>query len=136
MQNRKLIAQWCYEKGRASNVIERKVVDGKTFFTVNDFLALRDLFAALLAEVQRIKSEGDYAAGRSLVEDYGVEIDPDLHAEVRDRYYSLGLKPYGGFVNPDIVPVVKDGEIVDYKIVPVDDYLAQQLEYGKKYRTL
>lgn len=136
MQNRKLIAQWCYEKGRASNVIERKVVDGKTFFTVNDFQALRDLFAALLAEVQRIKSEGDYAAGKSLVEDYGVEIDPQLHAEVRERYYSLGLKPYGGFVNPDIVPVVEDGEIVDYKIVPVDDYLAQQLEYGKKYRTL
>lgn len=136
MQNRKLIAQWCYEKGRASNVIERKVVDGKTFFTVNDFQALRDLFAALLAEVQRIKSEGDYAAGKSLVEDYGVEIDPQLHAEVRERYYSLGLKPYGGFVNPDIVPVVKDEEIVDYKIVPVDDYLAQQLEYGKKYRTL
>ena len=136
MQNRKLIAQWCYEKGRASNVIERKVVDGKTFFTVNDFLALRDLFAALLAEVQRIKSEGDYAAGKSLVEDYGVEIDPQLHAEVRERYYSLGLKPYGGFVNPDIVPVVEGGEIVDYKIVPIDDYLAQQLEYGKKYRTL
>ncbi|MBQ6178565.1 MAG: dihydrofolate reductase [Bacteroidales bacterium] len=136
MQNRKLIAQWCYEKGRASNVIERKVVDGKTFFTVNDFLALRDLFAALLAEVQRIKSEGDYAAGKSLVEDYGVEIDHDLHAEVRERYYSLGLKPYGGFVNPDIAPVVEGGEIVDYKIVPIDDYLAQQLEYGKKYRTL
>ena len=136
MQNRKLIAQWCYEKGRASNVIERKVVDGKTFFTVNDFQALRDLFAALLAEVQRIKSEGDYAAGKSLVEDYGVEIDPDLHAEVRERYYSLGLKPYGGFVNPDIAPVVEGGEIVDYKIVPIDDYLAQQLEYGKKYRTL
>ena len=136
MQNRKLIAQWCYEKGRASNVIERKVVDGKTFFTVNDFQALRDLFAALLAEVQRIKSEGDYAAGKSLVEDYGVEIDPDLHAEVRERYYSLGLKPYGGFVNPDIVPVVESGEIVDYKIVPIDNYLAQQLEYGKKYRTL
>ena len=136
MQNRKLIAQWCYEKGRASNVIERKVVDGKTFFIVNDFQTLRDLFAALLAEVQRIKSEGDYAAGKSLVEDYGVEIDPELHAEVRERYYSLGLKPYGGFVNPDIVPLVEDGEIVDYKIVPIDDYLAQQLEYGKKYRTL
>ena len=136
MQNRKLIAQWCYEKGRASNVIERKVADGKTFFTVNDFQTLRDLFAALLAEVQRIKSEGDYAAGKSLVEDYGVEIDPEFHAEVRERYYSLGLKPYGGFVNPDIVPVVEDGEIVDYKIVPIDDYLAQQLEYGKKYRTL
>ncbi|MBR1927355.1 MAG: dihydrofolate reductase [Bacteroidales bacterium] len=136
MRNRKLIAQWCYEKGGSSNVIERKVRDGKTYFVVNDFLALRCLFAELLAEVQRIKSEGDYKAGKELVERYAVEIDPALHKETRQRYQALGLKPYGGFVNPDIVPVVVDGNIVDYKIVPVEDYLAQQIEYGKKYKTL
>lgn len=136
MQNRKLIAEWCYEKGAASGVIEKKIRDGKTYFVVNDFEALRGLFAQLLAEIQRIKSEGDYAAGKELVEKYAVNIDPQLHKEVRERYEALDLKPYGGFVNPDIVPVWKEGEIVDYRIVYCDDFLAQQLEYGKKYRTL
>ena len=136
MRNRKLIAQWCLEKGAGRNVIEEIVRDGKTYFVVNDFQALRGLFATLLAEVQRIKSEGDYEAGKALVEGYGVEIDPELHKEVRERYQALGLKPYGGFVNPEIVPVVERGEVVDYKILPVDDYLAQQLDYGKRYRTL
>ena len=136
MRNRKLIAQWCLEKGAEGNVIEKKVRDGKTYFIVNDFHALRRLFATLLAEVQRIKSEGDYEAGKNLVEQYGVEVDRELHAEVLERYNSLGLKPYGGFVNPDIVPVVVDGDIVDYEVVPVTDYLAQQLEYGIKYKTL
>ena len=136
MQNRKLIAEWCYEKGAAANVIEKKVRDGKTYFVVNDFVALRTLFAELLAEVQRIKSEGDYAAGKALIETYAVNIDPALHKEVRERYASLGLKPYGGFVNPDIVPVVKRGKVVDYQIVYCDDYLAQMLSYGKKYGTL
>ncbi|MBP3270587.1 MAG: dihydrofolate reductase [Bacteroidales bacterium] len=135
MQNRALIARWCFEKG-GGKVIERKVRDGKTYFVVNDFQALRSLFASLLAEVQRIKSEGDYEAGKRLVEEYAVEIDPVLHKEVRERYLSLGLKPYGGFVNPDIVPVEKDGEVIDYKLSPVDDFLAQQLSYGKNYRTL
>ena len=136
MRNRKLICQWCLEKGAERNVIEKKTRDGKTYFVVNDFHALRDLFGDLLAEVQRIKSEGDYQAGKDLVEGYGVDIDPDLHREVRERFSALGLKPYGGFVNPDVVPVEVDGKVVDYKIVPVSDYLAQQLEYGKKYRTL
>ena len=136
MRNRKLIAQWCYEKGKESGVILKKIRDGKTYFVVNDFKALRGLFAELLAEVQRIKSEGDFAAGKDLVERYGVEIDPALHKEVKRRYNSLGLKPYGGFVNPDIVPVMDGGEIIDYKIVPVTDYLAQQLRYGKEYKTL
>ena len=103
MQNRKLIADWCYEKGLADNVIEKKVRDGKTFFVVNDYEALRGLFGELLAEVQRIKSEGDYEAGKALVETYAVNIDPELHKEVLERYASLGLKPYGGFVNPDII---------------------------------
>lgn len=136
MQNRKLIAQWCYEKGQADNVIEKKVRDGKTYFVVNDYKALRGLFAQLLAEIQRIKSEGDYAAGKALIDTYAVNIDPELHKEVRQRYEALHLKPYGGFVNPEIVPVEKDGKVVDYKIEYVDDYLGQQLEYGRRYRTL
>ena len=136
MQNRKLISEWCLEKGAPDKVIEKKVRDGKTYFTVNDFQALRCLFARLLAEVQRIKSEGDYEAGKELVERYGEEIDPDLHREVRERYLALGVKPYGGFVNPDIVPVVENGKVIDYQLVPVTDYLAQQVEYGKKYKTL
>ena len=136
MQNRKLVADWCYEKGLADNVIEKKVRDGKTYFIVNDFEALRGLFGELLAEVQRIKSEGDFEAGKKLVETYAVNIDPELHREVLDRYASLGLKPYGGFINPDIVPVEKGGKVVDYKIVYNDNFLDQMLQYGQKYSTL
>ena len=136
MQNRKLIAEWCYEKGAADKVIEKKVRDGKTYFVVNDYKKLRGLFAELLAEIQRIKSEGDYEAGKNLIETYAVHIDPDLHKEVLERYKALNLKPYGGFINPDIVPVVKDGSIVDYEAVYTDDYLGQMLKYGKEYGTL
>ena len=136
MQNRKLIAEWCYEKGAARKVIEKKVRGGKTYFVVNDFQALRGLFAELLAEIQRIKSEGDYQAGKNLIETYAVHIDPDLHREVLARYEALHLKPYGGFINPDIIPVVENGEIVDYKVVYTDDYLGQMLHYGKQYGTL
>ena len=136
MQNRKLIAQWCYEKGAADNVIEKKVRDGKTYFVVNDFEALRGLFAQLLAEIQRIKSEGDYEAGKALIETYAINIDPELHKEVKERYNALNLKPYGGFINPEIVPVYKGKKIVDYQIVYKDNYLEQMLEYGEKYATL
>ena len=136
MQNRKLIAEWCYEKGAADKVIEKKVRDGKTFFVVNDYEKLRGLFAQLLGEIQRIKSEGDYEAGKKLIETYAVHIDPELHKEVLERYKALGLKPYGGFVNPEIVPVMKDGAAVDYEVVYTDDYLGQMLQYGKKYGTL
>ena len=136
MQNRKLIADWCYEKGKNANVIEKKVRDGKTYFVVNDYEALRGLFGELLAEVQRIKSEGDYEAGKALVETYAINIDPALHKEVKERYASLGLKPYGGFVNPEIVPVEKDGKVVDYKLEYNDSYLDQMMKYGKKYSTL
>ena len=136
MQNRKLIADWCYEKGLADNVIEKKVRDGKTYFVVNDFEALRGLFAELLAEVQRIKSEGDFEAGKALVEKYAVNIDPELHKEVKERYAALELKPYGGFVNPEIVPVEKNGEVLDYKLEYNDSYLDQMIKYGKKYATL
>lgn len=136
MQNRKLIAEWCYEKGKKDNVIEKKVRDGKTYFVINDYVKLRALFAELLAEIQRIKSEGDYEAGKKLVETYAVNIDQDLHKEVLERYGALNLKPYGGFINPDIVPVVEDGKVVDYQVVYNDNYLEQQLYYGKKYSTL
>ena len=136
MQNRKLIAQWCLEKGAQDKVIEKKVRDGKTYYVVNDYVKLRALFAELLAEVQRIKSEGDYEAGKALIETYAVHIDPDLHKEVLERYKALNLKPYGGFINPEIVPVLKDGKVVDYEPVYTDDYLGQMLLYGKKYGTL
>ena len=136
MQNRKLIADWCYEKGKAANVIEKKVRDGKTYFVVNDHEALRGLFGDLLAEIQRIKSEGDYEAGKALVETYAVNIDPELHKEVKERYAALNLRPYGGFLNPEIVPVKKGFKVVDYKIVYNDNYVDQMLEYGRKYSTL
>ena len=136
MQNRKLIADWCYEKGLRDNVIEKKVRDGKTYFVVNDFEALRGLFGELLAEVQRIKSEGDYEAGKALVETYAVNIDPELHKEVKERYAALNLRPYGGFLNPEIVPVKKGMKVVDYEIRYAEDFIAQMMEYGQKYATL
>lgn len=136
MQNRKLIAEWCYEHGKADNVIEMKVKEGKRYFVVNDFERLRGLFGELLAEMQRIKSEGDYEAGKAIVESYAVNIDPELHKEVKERYASLNLKPYGGFINPEIVPVVENGETVDYVISYEDNFLDQMLKYGEKYATL
>ena len=137
MQNRKLIAEWCYEKGLKDKVIEKKMRKGKTYFVVKDYEALRGLFGELLAEVQRIKSEGDYEAGKALVEKYAVHIDPILHKEVLERYAALGLKPYGGFINPDIIPVFDpDGELVDFSVEYTDDYLGQMLEYGRNYSAL
>ena len=137
MQNRKLVAQWCYEKGAKDKVIEKKVRNGKTYFVVNDYEKLRALFAELLSEVQRIKSEGDYQAGKNLIETYAVHIDPELHKEVLERYKALNLKPYGGFINPEIQPVKgEDGTVVDYVPVYTDDYLGQMMQYGKKYGTL
>ena len=136
MQNRKLISEWCYERGLADKVIEKKVRKGKTYFVVNDYKALRGLFGDLLAEIQRIKSEGDYEAGKALVEEYAVHIDPVLHKEVLGRYAALNLKPYGGFVNPDIVPVVENGRVTDYKVEYTDDYLGQMLKYGREYSAL
>ena len=136
MQNRKLISEWCYEKGLADNVIEKKVENGKTYFVIHDFEALRGLFGELLAEVQRIKSEGDYAAGKALVEKYAVKVDPELHKEVKERYNALGLKPYGGFINPVITPVEKDGKVVDYIVEYPDDFVAEHLDLGKNYSFL
>lgn len=133
MQGRKLIAEWCFENGVADNVIEKRVRDNKTYFVINDFLKLRNLFGSLLKELQRVKSEGDYKAGRDLITKYGIEIDPTLHKELKERYATLNLKPYGGFINPDITPVVKEGKVIDYKVDYPSDFLKQMLDYGKKY---
>ena len=137
MRNRQLIAAWAYEKGKPDNVIEMVKRDGKTFIKINDYGKLRDLFGQLLGEVQRIKSEGDYEAGRDLVETYAVKVDPALHKEVLDRYATLDIAPYKGFVNPVYTPVTdKDGNITDVTITYSEDYLPQVLRYSEQYRTL
>ena len=137
MRNRQLIAAWAYEKGKPDNVIEMVKRDGKTFIKINDYSKLRDLFGQLLGEVQRIKSEGDYEAGRDLVETYAVKVDPALHKEVLDRYATLDIAPYKGFVNPVYTPVTdKDGNITDVTITYSEDYLPQVLRYSEQYRTL
>lgn len=136
MRNRKLIAEWCYEQGKADNVIEWVKQDGKTYVVVNDFEKLRGLFGRMLREVQRIKSEGDYEAGAALVERYGVTVDPALHEEVRARYYALRIEPYGGFVNPEYELVERDGKVVDVKISYPADYVEQMLGYSKDYSFL
>jgi dipeptidyl-peptidase-3 len=136
MRNRQLVAKWCYEKGLEDNVIEKKTRDGKTFFVVNDYEKLRDLFGQLLRELQRIKSEGDYEAGKALVENYGVKVDPELHAEVLERYESLNIAPYSGFINPVLEPVMEDGEIVDIAVKYPDDFSRQMLYYARQYSFL
>ena len=136
MRNRKLISEWCYERGKADNVIEMVKENGKTYVVVNDFEKLRGLFGEMLREVQRIKSEGDYEAGRELVERYAVVVDPELHKEGRDRYYALNIEPYGGFVNPEFELVEKDGKVVDVKISYPANYVEQMLGYSKNYSFL
>ena len=136
MRNRKMIAEWCYEKGKENNVIEWIEKDGKKYIVVNDFDALRKLFGDMLYEVQRIKSEGDYQAGKALVENYGVTVEPELHKQVRERYYALGIEPYGGFVNPEYTLVEKDGQIVDVEVSYPANYAEQHLHYSKDYSFL
>lgn len=137
MRNRQLIARWAYEKGKPEKVIELKERDGKTFVVVNDYPKLRTLFGSLLAEVQRIKSEGDWAAGKQLVEAYGVKVDPQLHAEVLARYAKLNLAPYKGFVNPVMKEVKNEkGEVTDIVLDYTEDYAAQMLRYSKMYSFL
>ena len=131
MRNRQLIASWVYEQGKAANVIERVVRGGKTYFTIRDYAALRQLFGKLLAEIQRVKSEGDFAGARDLIEGYGVRIDPVLHEEVLERYRELNVAPYAGFVNPEYKLVEKEGKIVDVVIGYPTDFLAQMLKYGE-----
>ena len=137
MRNRKLIAEWCMDKGRKDNVMELVNVDGKTVLKINDYEKLRGLFGDLLAEIQRIKSEGDYEAGRNLVETYAVKVDPRLHKEVLDRYAHLNIAPYKGFVNPAYKLVTDaDGKPVDAQVTYGEDYTDQMLRYGREYSTL
>ena len=137
MRNRKLIAEWCYEHGSKENVIEMVKVDGKTFIKINDYERLRGLFGELLGEIQRIKSEGDYEAGRDLVEKYAVKVDPQLHKEVLDRYAHLDIAPYKGFVNPVYTPVYDaEGNITDVTIDYSESYIPQMLRYSRDYSPL
>lgn len=137
MRNRQLIARWAYENGKADNVIELKERDGKTYVVVNDYAKLRSLFGTLLAEVQRIKSEGDFASGKKLVEDYAVKVDPVLHAEVLERYAKLNLAPYKGFVNPVMKEVKNDkGEVTDIVLDYTEGYADQMIRYSKDYSFL
>ncbi|MDO4510895.1 MAG: dihydrofolate reductase [Bacteroidales bacterium] len=137
MRNRKLISEWCYQKGKADNVIEYVKRDGKTYVRINDYVKLRNLFGQLLAEVQRIKSEGDFEACRSLVETYAVKFDPEIHKEILARYAKLDIAPYKGFVNP-IYTLVKDkkGNITDVKITYGEGYTQQMLRYSRDYSPL
>ena len=134
MRNRALIAHWCYEKGNAIKLIQR---EGKTYVEITDYEELRRLIASLLAEVQRIKSEGDFEAARQLVEQYAVKVDPQLHAEVLERYQRLNLAPYKGFINPQLLPVYDaKGEICDIQVNYSEGYAHQMLRYSSEYATL
>ncbi len=137
MRNRAYISRWVFEKGQPDNVIEKKIIKGKTFFIINDYQALRELFGLLLKEVQRIKSQGDYKAAKDLVEGYGIDVDASLHEEVLNRSESLNIAPYAGFMNPKLDLVIdKDGSITDVQISYPDDFLDQMLHYDKTYSFL
>ncbi|MBQ7489567.1 MAG: dihydrofolate reductase [Bacteroidales bacterium] len=133
MRNRAIIANWCYEKGLKDNVIEKVEKEGKTYIKINDYAKLRSLFAQLLIEVQKIKSTGDYAAAKALVEQYGVKVDEKLHAEVTQRFSSLSVAPYGGFINPEFVVEKSGDKITDIKVTYPTDYTQQMLDYSAKY---
>ncbi|MDR2854247.1 MAG: dihydrofolate reductase, partial [Prevotellaceae bacterium] len=137
MRNRSLIAHWCYEKGKADNVIEMKQKDGKTYVLVNDYEKLRTLFGKLLSEIQTITSTGDFSAARTLVENYGVKVNLQLHNEALARYEKLNLKPYKGFVNPVLTAKTdKTGKIVAVEVTYKESYVEQQLRYSKDYSFL
>ena len=137
MRNRQLIARWAYEHGKADKVVEMVTKEGKTYVKVNDYDKLRNLFGQLLGEIQRIKSEGDFAAARQLVEDYAVKVDPELHKEILERYAKLHLAPYKGFVNPVYEAVTdKDGNITDVKVSYTEGYAEQMLRYSRDFANL
>lgn len=137
MQARKLISTYAYERGKESGAIVKFQKNGKTYFQIKDHDEVRKIFGELLAIIQDIKSRGDYQAGKELIEKYAVHIDPVLHQEIIDRYRKLNIKPYGGFVNPEITPVAnKEGKIIKYKVTYPTDFLKQQLQYGKNYSFL
>ncbi|PKQ63045.1 dihydrofolate reductase [Labilibaculum filiforme] len=136
MRNRQLIAKWVYKKGQAEQVIKQVHENGKSYFVVDDYQKLRLLFGELLKEVQRIKSEGDFKAGKLLVEDYAVKVDAKLHAEVKARFEKLNLAAYAGFINPDYQPVYEGDKMVDVRITYPMDFMEQMLEYGERYSFL
>ena len=137
MRNRQMVAGWVFEKGQAENVVSKVERDGKTYFEINDYDKLRGLFGDLLREVQRIKSQGDYEAGRDLIENYGVKVDEKIHAEVLERSAKLDIPPYSGFINPVLTPVkAGDGTITDIKVEYPDDFKAQMLYYAEKHSFL
>lgn len=136
MRNRQLVAKWVLEKGQKEKVVEMVKQNGKTYVRINNYDKLRGLFGGLLREIQRITSEGDYAAGRKLIETYAVKVDPVLHKEVLARYAKLNIAPYQGFIQPRLVPVEREGRIFDVKLEYPDDFAQQMLEYGRKYKTL
>ena len=136
MRNRQLVAGWAYETGKKDNVIEKKTLDGKTYFVINDYAKLREIFGMQLREIQRIKSEGDYEAGKMLVETYGVKVDPAIHKEVLARTEKLHIAPYNGFVQPELTPVMSGDSITDIEVVYPTDFTQQMLMYGEKYSFL
>ena len=136
MRNRQTNAAWVFEKGKKDNVVEFVKRDGKTYVQINDYQKLRTLFGELLREIQRIKSEGDYSAGKNLVETYGVKVNTALHGEVLERYKKLNVKPYRGFIQPKLVPVMSGDKITDVKVEYPQSFFAQMMEYGKKYAFL
>ncbi|WP_417448712.1 dipeptidyl-peptidase 3 family protein [Jejudonia soesokkakensis] len=137
MVNRQWVSAWAYEKGKEYNVIEKVTRDGKTYFKINDYEKLHELFGQLLRETQRIKSEGDYAAAEALVEGYGVKVDQEIHAEVLERNKQFTAAPYSGFVNPVISPIMnEDGEIESFEIIQPETFEGQMLDYAKKYSFL
>lgn len=134
MRNRALVAHWAYEHGKKDKVVELVKKNGKTYVQVNDYAKLRELFGQLLKEIQRVKSEGDYDGGKSLVETYGVKVDPVLHKEILARFKKLNIKPYKGFIQPKLVPVMGTGGIItDVKVEYPDNFFKQSMEYGKNY---
>jgi len=136
MRNRQLVAAWAYEKGKADKVIEFVKKDNKTYVVIRNYEKLRTLFGELLREIQRIKSEGDFEAGKKLVETYGVKVDPILHTEVLERYAKLKISPYGGFINPRLVAVTEGEQVKEIKIEYPADFTDQMMEYGKNYSFL
>jgi dipeptidyl-peptidase-3 len=136
MRNRQMNARWVYEKGKKDNVVEFIKKNGKTYVRINDYTKLRDLFGQLLREIQRIKSEGDFNAGKNLVETYGVKVDPKLHREILDRYAKLNVKPYKGFIQPLLVPVMNGDQVADVKLEYPTSFFEQMMEFGKKYAFL
>ena len=137
MQGRKLISTYTFERGQEAGAVVKFQKNGKTYFQIKDHEAVRKIFGELLATLQDIKSKGDYQAGKDLIEKYAVKIDPVLHQEIIDRYQKLNIKPYGGFVNPEITPVAnKDGKIIKYQLTYPKDFLKQHLQYGKNYSFL